>query len=67
MKIPRRTIAIFAVFAATGLIWAVAVSQPVDAWHSQFATKKNCTNYMTTVQGNTTAEANFMCQKIIPH
>ena len=67
MKIPTRTLAIFAILATTGLIWAVAVSQPADAWHSQFASKKECTNFMQTVLGNTTAQANAMCNKVIPH
>ena len=49
MKIPRRTLAIFSYLTATGLIWAIAVSQPADAWHPIFASKKECTNYMTNV------------------
>jgi len=41
--------------------------ESVEAWHSQFETKKECTNFMKDVVGNTTAEANAMCQKIVPH
>jgi hypothetical protein len=41
--------------------------ESVDAWHSLFATKKECTNFMKNTLGNTTAEANVMCQKIVPH
>ena len=66
MKIPTRTIAIFAVVAATGLIWAIAVSQPADAWHSLFASKKLCVDFMKQT-GNTTSQAQFMCNKVIPH
>ncbi|MCY1155276.1 MAG: hypothetical protein MOP49_588 [Nitrososphaera sp.] len=63
--------AIFAVVAAAGIIGTVGVflatAQSVDAWHSLFGSKKLCTDYMKTVNGNTTAEAQFMCQKVIPH
>ena len=41
--------------------------ESVDAWHSQFETKKQCTDFMKNTLGNTTAEANAMCQKIVPH
>jgi len=41
--------------------------ESVNAWHSQFSTKKECTNFMKDVIGNTTAEANAMCQKVVPH
>jgi hypothetical protein len=59
-------IAIIAI-ATTGLIWTATQSQSVDAWHSQFASKKECTNFMKNTLGNSTAEANAMCQKIVPH
>jgi hypothetical protein len=67
MKISTRTIAIFTIFAATGLIWAMTVSQPADAWHSLFGSKKLCTQYLIQVQHNTTKDANFICNKIVPH
>jgi hypothetical protein len=64
--------AIFAVVAAAGIIGAIGVlflttAQSAYAWHSLFGSKKDCTDYMKTVNGNTTAQAQFMCQKIIPH
>ena len=63
--------AIFAVVATAGIIGTVGVflttAQSADAWHSLFGSKKLCTDYMKTVAGNTTAQAQFMCQKIIPH
>ena len=34
--------------------------ESVDVWHSQFETKKECTNFMKNVVGNTTAEANML-------
>jgi hypothetical protein len=67
MKIPTRTLTIIAILAATGLIWAIAVSQPADAWHTLFASKKDCTNFMKNVLGNTTAQAQAMCNKVVPH
>ena len=67
MKISIRTLAIFAIVAANGVIWTMTVSQPADAWHTIFGSKKDCTNYMTTVNGNTNRDAQFMCQKVIPH
>jgi hypothetical protein len=57
---------VLAIVASAG-IFANFLVESVDAWHSQFATKKDCTNFMKDVVGNTTAEANAMCQKIIPH
>ena len=65
----KATLAIFAIVAVTGLIWTltVSVSEEANAWHSQFETKKECTNFMKTVLGNTTAQANTMCNKVIPH
>jgi hypothetical protein len=57
--------------AAAGIIGTVAMflttAESANAWHSQFQSKKECTNFMKTVLGNTTAEANAMCQKVIPH
>ena len=67
MQLTKTAVVIFAIVAATGMIWAITVSQPADAWHSLFASKKECTNYMKTVVGNTTAEAQAMCNKVIPH
>jgi hypothetical protein len=63
-------IAIFAVAAAAGIIiGAVAVfltsAELASAWHSQFGSKKECMNYYTSV-GNTTKEANVICNDI-PH
>ena len=63
--------AVFAVVAAAGIIGTVAVflttAQSADAWHSQFESKKECTNFMKTVNGNTTAEAQIMCRVVVPH
>jgi hypothetical protein len=57
---------VLAIVASAG-ISANFLVESVDSWHSKFATKKDCTNFMKDVVGNTTAEANAMCQKIIPH
>jgi hypothetical protein len=64
--------AIFAVVAAAGIIGTVAVvflatAESADAWHSVFGSKKECTNYMKRHYGNTIAQANFICQKVIAH
>jgi hypothetical protein len=67
MEMNTTTVAIFAIIAATGLIWTITVSQPADAWHSLFGSRKLCMQYMTEVNGNTTKEANFMCNKVVPH
>jgi hypothetical protein len=67
MQLTKTAVVIFAIVAATWLIWAITVSQPADAWHSLFASKKECTNYMKSVLGNTTAQAQAMCNKVIPH
>jgi hypothetical protein len=67
MQLTKTAMVIFAIVAATGIIWTITVSQPADAWHSLFASKKECTNYMKSVVGNTTAEAQAMCNKVIPH
>jgi len=57
---------VLTIVASAGTIVNFSV-ESVDAWHTQFATKKECINFMKNTLGNTTAEANAMCQKIIPH
>jgi len=57
-------IAIIAI-ATTGLIWAVTQLQSVDAWHTLFASKKECVNFITDEIGNTTSQ--LMCQMVAPH
>jgi hypothetical protein len=37
----------------------------VDAWHTLFASKKECVNLMNNEIGNTTSQ--FMCQIVAPH
>jgi hypothetical protein len=63
--------AIFAIVAVAGIIGTVGAffttAQSADAWHTLFASKKECTNFMKTVLDNTTAQANVMCNKVIPH
>ncbi len=54
------------IVAAAGIMFNFLV-ESVNAWHSQFSTKKECTNYMKSVVGNTTAQAQAMCNKVIPH
>lgn len=54
------------IVASAGTIVNFSV-ESVDAWHSEFETKKECTNFMKNTVGNSTAEANVMCQKIVPH
>ena len=51
-------IAIIAI-ATTGLIWTLTVSQPVDAWHSLFGSKKDCVAFAKST-GNTKAQAQFV-------
>lgn len=62
--------AIFAVVVAAGIIGTVAVflatAESADAWHRIFASKKECTNFFKA-GGNTSAQANFVCQKLLPH
>ena len=62
---------IFAVLAAAGIIGTVGVflatAQSADAWHSSFERKKECVNFFKRVVGNTTAQSNIICQRIIPH
>ena len=64
--------AIFAIVAAAGIIGTVAVvvflatAESADAWHTTFAIKKECTNFFKA-GGNTSAQANFACQKLLPH
>jgi hypothetical protein len=63
--------AIFAVVAAAGIIGTVAVvflatAESADAWHVIFASKKECTTFFKA-GGNTSVQANFVCQKLIPH
>ena len=67
MQLIKTVVVIFAVVAATGLIWAITVSQPAVAWHSLFDSKKECTDFMKSVVGNTSSQAQAMCNKVIPH
>mgnify|MGYP003585154533 CR=1 FL=1 len=57
---------LLALVASVGIIGNFLI-ESADAWHTQFATKKECTNFMKTTIGNTTSEANAMCQKVVPH
>jgi hypothetical protein len=45
----------------------LATAQSANAWHSLFETKKECTNFMKTVLGNTTSQAQLMCVMVVPH
>ena len=58
---------ILGIITAIGLIWTITISQSIDAWHSQFETKKECVDFMKSVLGNTTAQSQAMCMKVIPH
>ena len=53
------------IVASAGTIINFSV-ESVDAWHSQFATKKECTNFMKSTFGNI-PYANKLCYKVIPH
>lgn len=57
---------VLTIVASAGTIVNFSV-ESVDAWHSEFDTKKECTTHMKEEVGNSTAEANVMCQKIVPH
>jgi hypothetical protein len=53
------------IVAATGLTWTVTQSQSVDAWHSEFASKKQCVSYIDEVTRDTTrAQAQDMCEVV---
>ena len=66
---PTTKLAIIAIAAAVALLGVIAISaaQSADAWHTLFATKKECVKFMKTVLGNTTAQAQVMCLKVAPH
>ena len=68
------TLVIFTLIAALGLVGALAIDIMINiefksaaAWHSQFASKKECTNFMINTLGNTTSQAQAVCNKVIPH
>jgi hypothetical protein len=70
MELSITTVAIVAmvIVAATGLTWTVTQSQSVDAWHSEFDSKKQCVNYVDQVNRDTTrAQAQEMCEEDVPH
>jgi hypothetical protein len=65
---------IFALVAALGLVTAITVDimmkmeiKSASAYHSLWPTKKECTNFFINTIGNTTAQAQQTCMKIIPH
>lgn len=59
-------LAMVAAAAMFGLV-AIGAAQSADAWHSLFQSKKECVNYMKTVLGNTTSQAQLMCVIVAPH
>lgn len=67
MELTTTIFAIIAIVIVTGLIWRLSVTESAIAWHSQFASKKECVNFMKYVIGNITAQAQIMCNKIVPH
>ena len=69
MPMRDATLIVLAIVAAAAMFGVLAISaaQSADAWHTLFQTKKECVNFMKTVLGNTTAQANVMCQKVAPH
>jgi hypothetical protein len=70
MELSITTVAIVAmvIVAATGLTWTVTQSQSVDAWHSEFDSKKQCVNYVDEVNLDTTKDqAQEMCEEDVPH
>ena len=60
------TLMVLTIVASAGTIVNFSV-ESVHAWLSEFETKKECTNFMKNEVGNSRAEANVMCQKIVPH
>jgi hypothetical protein len=67
MEFSTTTLALIAIIAAFGLIWTLIVSEPANAWHSQFESKKECVEFLKSEFGNTTSEAQFECNKLFPH
>jgi hypothetical protein len=65
----RIVITAIAIVAALGLFGflAVTITQTADAWHSNFGTKKECVDFFKNVIGNTTSQAQVMCNKIVSH
>ena len=68
----QSTLVIFTLIAALGLVGALAIDimmniESAAAWHSQFASKKECTTFMINTFGNTTSQAQAVCNKVIPH
>ena len=75
MNSRQQILVIFATVAAVGLVGILAVDTMMNtnriesaaAWHQQFDSKKECTNFMKTVLGNSSSQANTMCNKVLPH
>ena len=67
MRLIRMGIIILAIIIASGLALTITITQPIDAWHTVFQSKKECVDFMKTVVGNTTSQAQTMCNKVIPH
>jgi hypothetical protein len=66
-------VVLFAIAAIFGLVGILAVNimmnidiKSAAAWHSTFASKKECTNFFKA-SGNTTSQAQLICNKVIPH
>ena len=75
MKSRQQILVIFATVTAVGIvgIFTVDIMMNTDRiewaapWHQQFESKKECTNFMKDVLGNSSSQANAMCNKVLPH
>ena len=52
---------------AAGFLIVIISTDSSMAWHTQFPSKKACTDFMKNQLGNSSSQANVMCLKIIPH
>ena len=57
---------VLAVVASAGVVVNFLV-ESVDAWHVEFSSKKECRDAFIETTGDTTEEANRVCERLIPH
>ena len=66
MNKTAKAIFIMLVIISAVFVFAIVSMQQSMAYHSIFASKKECRSFFEQ-GGNTTGQANRICQKIIPH
>jgi hypothetical protein len=67
MKTTTKTTMTISMIALIVAMAIVTQSQTVDAWHSQYPTKKDCVHFRMDINLESLSEAQDSCKNDIPH